>query len=421
MIPLQYNTRNLIVRWITSLLVVVIFTLVLFILVVLLAFVEGLDALSKKTGPEGNVIILRDGATDELFSDLIIDANISQLYENQPEVLREPTTGKAMASLEVYAIATQEQEPTQEGARPTYRFLQLRGVEDPFLAGAVHNLPLHDGGQWFDNTGTQCVMGEGIAAMLKLKVGDQFYPRGRVSQPGTGQADLAWKVVGILKSRGSPFDSEIWAKCEDVGENFGKDTKPNKEKNQPGQRFYTTVVVTTRDLPTAEAFARELQDRVKMIRINTVTERKYYEELSKSNKMFEAAALFISVVFGLGAMFGLMTVMFAAVSQRIKDIGVLRILGYARWQILVSFLLESLLLALVGGGLGLLLGLAINGKEQTSFVSSGQGAGKTVVFTMIVNSTVLMYAAGFTLVMGVLGGLLPALSAMRLKVLDALR
>jgi ABC-type antimicrobial peptide transport system permease subunit len=113
--------------------------------------------------------------------------------------------------------------------------------------------------------------------------------------------------------------------------------------------------------------------------------------------------------------------MFAAVSQRIKDIGVLRVLGYNRWQILVSFLLESLLLALVGGIAGLAIGYLVNGIEQTGVISSGQGGGKTVVFKMVVSQAVLLAGVSFTLIMGVLGGILPALAAMRLRPLESLR
>lgn len=417
MIPIKYNARNLVVRWITSLLVIAIFFLVIVILVGLLAFVEGLKDLSKRTGPEGNVIIMRDGATDELFSDIVIDANVSKLHTGHPEIKVDTSRSQPEAyhSLEVYAIATQEQPPKKEGDRPTYRFLQLRGIEDPEMTGKVHDIALKPGGRWFDKTGTEAVMGEGMSRLLNLGVGDTFYPHGERVQLGEGQAVLAWTIVGILDSRGTPFDSELWTKREDVGKYFGKDNE------KTGQRFYTSIVVTTKDLPTAEKFTREIQDRVKEVRIHAMTERKYYEEMSKSNLMFEKAALFISFIFGLGAMFGLMTVMFAAVSQRIKDLGVLRILGYSRLQILICFLLESLLLAIVGGGLGLLAGLGLHGIEQTSFVSSGQGGGKTVVLNMTVNFTVISYAVGFIVMMGLLGGLLPALSAMRLKVLDAVR
>jgi ABC-type lipoprotein release transport system permease subunit len=402
MIPVKYNTRSLIVRWKTTLLTAVGFTLVVGLLVVMLAFVEGLNALSKKTGPKGNVIILREGATDELFSDLALDDKISELWNNHPEIVRDGD--KPRASQEVYSIATQEVAPAKEGGRPTYRFLQVRGVEQPELAGRVHNLQLKPGGRWFSRTGTEVVMGEGIARMLGLKIGDDFYPK----------PELTWTVVGLLDSRGSPFDSEIWAKREEVGHYFGKD---NEEKKQS---FYTSVVVTTKDAATAEQFAKDLQNRTQ-VRINALTERKYYEEMSKSTNMFLWAAIIIAVIMAFGGLFGLMNTMFAAVSQRIKDIGVLRILGYERQQILLSFLLESLLLALVGGALGVLIGLLVNGIEQTGFMSTGQGGGKTVVFKMIVNQFVLLMAAAFTVGMGILGGILPALSAMRLRPLESLR
>jgi ABC-type lipoprotein release transport system permease subunit len=336
-----------------------------------------------------------------------------------------------LASQEIYSIATQELPPKKVGDRPTYRFLQMRGLEDCEMAMRVHRLKLQEGTPFAPN-GKEVIMGAGIARTLGLKLNDTFYPRGgsdeeqgngAAAQAGTPPEKparakdlLAWKVVGLLDSHGSPFDSEIWAKREDVGMYFGKDNV------QTGQRFYTSIVVTTKDLPTAEKLARELQSRVGQLKINAMTERKYYEEMAKSTDMFMVSATFIAIIMAVGGMFGLMNTMFAAVSQRIKDIGVLRILGFRRWQILHSFLLESLLLAVLGGALGLGLGWVVNGAEQTGYVSSGQGGGgKTVVFKMIVNTVVIQMAVGFTLFMGLIGGLLPSLTAMRLKVLDAVR
>src|SRR5262245_44485394 len=125
MIPIRYNTRNLLVRWKTTLLTAVGFTLVVALLVVMLAFVEGLNALSKKTGPEGNVIVLRDGANDELFSDLSLNEPLWEIWQNRSEVLDNPRgkDGKQV-SREVYSIATQELPPEKPDGRPTYRFLQ---------------------------------------------------------------------------------------------------------------------------------------------------------------------------------------------------------------------------------------------------------------------------------------------------------
>jgi len=117
-----------------------------------------------------------------------------------------------------------------------------------------------------------------------------------------------------------------------------------------------------------------------------------------------------------------MNTMFAAISQRTKDIGMLRILGFARWQVLVSFFLETLVIALAGGLLGCALAyLFFDGATATSIVSSGQGGGKTVVLKLIVDANTVAIGVLFTLIMGALGGLVPALSAMRLRPLESLR
>jgi ABC-type antimicrobial peptide transport system permease subunit len=124
---------------------------------------------------------------------------------------------------------------------------------------------------------------------------------------------------------------------------------------------------------------------------------------------------------GVGAMFGVMNTMFAAISQRTKDIGVLRILGYPRWQILASFFLESLLLALVGGVIGCAIGSLSHGWTASSILSGSAGGGKSVVLKMVVDARTLAAGLGFSLLMGAVGGLVPALSAMRLKPLESLR
>jgi ABC-type lipoprotein release transport system permease subunit len=406
MIPLRYNYRNLVVRWKTTLLTATGFTLVVTLLVVMLAFIQGLEAMAASAGRPGNVIILRDGANDELFSDINVADVHNKLYEllYRSRAIVGLDVGDPWISMEVYSIATQELPPDEPGGRPRFRFLQIRGVEEPEVAGAVHDLTLKPGGRWFSRSGKECVMGEGIARTLGLDVGGTFRPR----------PDLEWEVVGIMASGGSPFNSEIWAKREEVGRYFGKDNAETQ------QSFFTSITVTTPNHATARQVAAYLRN-LNEIKVHALPERDYYEELSKSNQMFHGTALVIALFMAVGGVFGLMNTMFAAVSQRVKDIGVLRILGYGRRQILVSFLLESLLIAAVGGGLGLLAGSACHGLELTGQMSSGQGSGKTVVFRMIVNQLVLAAGAVFTLGMGLLGGLVPAWSAMRLRPLEALR
>jgi ABC-type antimicrobial peptide transport system permease subunit len=151
-------------------------------------------------------------------------------------------------------------------------------------------------------------------------------------------------------------------------------------------------------------------------------ETQYYSNLTATNKLYRFAALVIAAIVAIGGILGVMNTMYAAISQRTKDIGVLRILGYPRRQVMISFLLESLLIALLGGLVGCGLGYLTNGLSAVSTLSAVPGGGgKSVMLRLAVDGNVLATGMAFTLFMGALGGLVPALSAMRLKPLESMR
>jgi ABC-type lipoprotein release transport system permease subunit len=409
-VPFRYNIRNLAVRWRVTLLTALAFTLVVGIMTVMLAFVNGMYKLTEGSGQPGNVMVLSDGATDELISNLGF-GDIRELALN--ENIERDEQGERLASLEIYVVVSQEIPGAEAGGRHR-RFVQARGIEDPVRASRVHNLTLHPGGAWFSPAGVeslpsggdaiQAVLGEGIARELgkdqgkpSLGPGDRFELGGRT-----------WIVTGIFRSAGSTFDSEVWGKAERVGSTFGKTS-------------FTTAVLRTPDAAAAKRLAEDLTANYKKPAVQAQPETEYYEKLSSTNQQFLVAILFVAVVMAVGGMFGVMNTMFAAVSQRTKDIGVLRILGFARWQILNSFFLEALMLALIGGALGCALGSLANGYSATSILSSGMGGGKSVVLKLVVDARILTAGMVFSLVMGAIGGLVPALSAMRLKPLESVR
>ena len=412
-VPLKYNLRNLIVRWPTTLLTALAFTLVIALLTVMLAFVNGMYRLTAGSGHPGNVIVLSDGATDELFSNLAYDDRGD--VERHPLVLRDEQD-RALCTAETYIVVNQPIPGAVAGGRQR-RFVQVRGMDDPAMAGRVHGLSLHEGGAWFSPAGVdtvrdgdseepviQAVLGEGIAREFghdrhrpTLAVGDLFEIGPR-----------KWVVTGILQSAGSTFDSEVWAKRQIVGPMFGKTN-------------YSTIVLRTASAADAEKTAKDLTTNYKKAALQAQTETAYYDKLNGTNQQFLVAIVFVAVVMAVGGVFGVMNTMFAAISARINDIGVLRILGFASWQILVSFLLESLVLALVGGLVGCALGYLANGWTASSIVGSGQGGGKSVVLKLVVDGNILAAGLLLTLIMGGLGGLLPALSAMRLRPLESLR
>jgi ABC-type lipoprotein release transport system permease subunit len=444
-VPFSYNLRNLIGRWKTTALTAVAFTLVVVVLTVMLAFVNGMYKLTEKSGIPSNVIVLADGATDELFSNLGY-GDVKEI-ELREEVARDDD-GKPLASWEVYVVVNQPiltrrcphcggmvpvdrfgQKLTEHGdpACPGSgvavtgsrgrRFVSVRGVEDPVKTGKVHGMSLHEGGSWFGTAGVealpgsasaeqaiQAVIGEGLARELGPDQGKRSLEVGDLFELGPRK----WVVVGILQSAGSTFDSEVWAKFSLISQLFGKST-------------YTTCVLRTADPATAADFAKDLSANYKKPAVSAQTEPEYYSKLNATNQQFLFAIAVVVLIMAVGSVFGVMNTMFAAIAQRTKDIGVLRILGYARWQVLASFFMESLALALIGGLIGCALGSLANGISATSIISSGQGGGKSVVLKLVVDFQILAAAVGFSLFMGCLGGLIPALSAMRLKPLEAVR
>jgi putative ABC transport system permease protein len=438
-IPVQYLIRNLTVRWRTTVMTALAFVLVISLLTVMMAFVNGMSRLTEASGQPGNVMILADGATDESFSNLAV-LDISDI-DNQPGILRDHD--KPLCSHETYLVVNQPL-PNAAPGRPKSRFTPVRGVDDAEMAGRVHGLELYPGGTWISQAGVreaagapaaagsekagpsadgkaapprssliEAVVGEGVARVLasdvsggssgakpkeRLDVGDTF---------SLGARD--WVIVGVMKSAGSTFDSEIWTKRALVGPLFGKDS-------------FTSVVVRAAGAKEARALKDYFNTQYKKAAVSAQVETDYFQSLSGTNRQFLFAIAFVTVVMAIGGVMGVMNTMFAAVSNRVKDIGVLRLMGYSRLQVMLAFLLESLLIALVGGALGCALGYLADGWTATSIVSSGAGGGgKFVVLRLTVDLQTLLLGLLLALGMGAIGGAIPALSAVRLKPLEALR
>lgn len=410
-VPVSYNVRNLVVRWKTTIMTALAFTSVVALMTVMMAFVNGLYSLTENSGQPGNVVVLSSGSNDEGFSNLAFDD--VRNVERMPGIVSD-SEGDRMVSKEIFVVGNQ-QIPVAPGEKPRRRFVQIRGIENPQIAGKVHGLKLQPGGQWFSEAGVeqgqgdsgqnliQAVMGNGLAAEMgrdlgtsPLSVGDTF-----------SLADRTWKVTGLLDSGGSTFDSEIWAKRQIAGEYFGKPAS------------YSSLIVRADGETAATALAEAVKGS-KETALNALTEKEYYSNMAETSRTFLYAIVIVALIMGVGGVFGVMNTMFAAISQRSKDIGVLRILGYQRGQILISFLLESLVLALVGGLLGCLLGLVADGWTARSIISGG-GGGKFVVLKLVVSREILATGLLLSLFMGALGGFIPAVSAMRLRALESLR
>src|SRR5574340_597851 len=258
-VPLSYNLRNLTVRWRTTLITALAFTLSIALLTVMLAFVNGMDRLTENSGRADNVLVMTDRAPDEVMSNLDV-GDLAEI-EHQPQVRR--VSGRPMASRETYLVVNQFIPGGVAGLQGR-RFLQLRGIDDPQMAATVHDLQLRPGSERFSAAGVreasgaedrpgattviECVMGEGAARELgHERSSDEAAQSGKASPLVVGDTftlgKRTWLVVGILDSSGSMFNSEVWAKRSLVAEIFGKNT-------------YTTLVLRA-DSPER---ARELKE-----------------------------------------------------------------------------------------------------------------------------------------------------------------
>lgn len=420
-VPVRYNLRNLQVRWLTSLATACAFTVVIFLLTFMLAFVKGMDRLTESSGRAGNVMILSDGATDEAFSNLP-PASVEELPSDMQAAVMKGPDGKFLATKEVYVVVTHTIPNAAPGSRRR-RFVQMRGLDDVRMAAKVHQIDLVQG-EWFTSSGVRAityedqgttikatapeiVLGNGVAKTFGGDLGKPSLVPGDVVEIGPRR----WYVAGIMKESNSSFGSEIWALDTHVQETFGR------------RNSYSSFVVRTKGEQIGSEAAKKLKEsRSGQRSYNAQTEQEYYAKMRGTNDQFRYAIIFVAIILAIGGVLGVMNTMFAAISQRTKDIGVMRLLGFSRFQILCSFLVESLLIALVGGLLGCALGLFFDGTTVSSIVSSGAGGGgKSVVLRMTVDVSVLLSAGVLTFFMGAVGGFIPSISAMRLRPLDSLR
>lgn len=419
-VPFVYNIRNLQNRWITTLITALAFTLVTALLTGMLSFVRGMERLIESSGHPGNVMVLSDGATDEAFSNLppFVAQDLPKYLQDEivkaPDP-RDPKQTKFLVSQEVYVVVMYVIPGADSGARRR-RFVQLRGLSDMPIAALIHEVSLGRG-HWPSEAGTarlpdgstarEIVVGAGIARTLGADIGKDMLEPGDTIELGP----LRWVVTGVMEEGTNSFGSEIWTRDRNVQENFGRENS------------YCSYIVRTDGAEKAKLAAKEIKDFRSARNFQAYTEREYYAKMTDTSKQFSAAIYVVAFIMAIGGILGIMNTMYAAISQRSKDIGVLRLMGYQRWQIMLSFQFESLLIAILGGTLGCLLTyLLVDGQTVTSLISSGPGGGgKSVVLRITFDLGVLIIGVVFTILMGYLGGFLPAWSAMRLRALESLK
>jgi putative ABC transport system permease protein len=386
-IPLSYNARSLIQRPVSTAFTALGIALVVAVFIGMLALANGFRSALIRTGSMQNVLILRRGADSEMSSSM--DRQSVSILAASPHVAT-GGDGRPMVSPEAYVVIPL---PRKGGDTTAMANVVVRGMSSA---------------AWTVRSNVQIVAGRRPqSGRTEICVGEKM--AGRFNHTGVGEtlrfAGRDWTVACRFTAGGSAFESEIWGENEQILPVFR------------GESFQS-VTFRLKD-PAAFEEAKRTLEADKRVTVDVHREADFYTQQSQLlGRILEILAIMITSIMAVGAIFGAINTMYAAVAARSSEIAVLLTLGFHPRSVLASFLAESALIAVVGGVIGALLALPINGliTSTTNWASFSE-----IAFTFRVTPGLLLAGMAFAVVMGLVGGFFPARRAARMAVVQALR
>ncbi len=393
-IPISYNVRNLRLRKgltvMTSLGIALTVTTAIF----LMALAAGLDRAFVSSGSAKNVLVLRKGSEAELSGGF--DASLFPTLKTLPGIAKD-SHGEPMVSGEwVVVIVLPRKDGTGE-VNVTVRGMMPDGLEMRQLPDEPGQQPKVKlvAGRWFQTGQREVVVSKSVRNRFShANIGDTM-------QFGKG----SWQVVGVFDAGGSAYESEVWGDVNQMASDFDR------------QGGYSSAYLRATDAISADALKNRVSDDQRL-KLEGVLEKDYYAKQTSSGTPIKVIGWVVGIIMAIGSIFAAMNTMYAAVAYRGREIATLRVIGFSRPAILTSFVLESLLLALLGALVGILLMLPFNGMQTGT---SNAVTFSEVVFSLRITSGVAIRAIIFALIMGFVGGLAPAWHAARQNILTALR
>jgi putative ABC transport system permease protein len=393
-IPISYNVRNLRLRKGLTLMTALGIALTVTTAIFLMALLAGLNRAFVSSGSAKNVLVLRKGSEAELSGGF--DAALFPTLKTLPGIAKD-SHGEPMASGEwVFVIILPRKDGTGE-VNVTVRGMMPDGLEmrqtpdDPAKPAPVKLVE----GRWFQTGQREVVVSKSIR--------DRFTHAniGETMEFGKG----SWKVVGVFDAGGSAYESEVWGDVNQMASDFDR------------QGGYSSAYLRATDPIAADALKNRVGDDQRL-KLEGMLEKDYYAKQTSSGAPIKVIGIVVAFIMAIGSIFAAMNTMYSAVAYRGREIATLRVIGFSRPSILTSFVLESLLLALLGAAAGILLMLPFNGMQTGT---SNAVTFSEVVFALRITPQVAMYAIAFALIMGFVGGLAPAWHAARQNILSALR
>lgn len=385
-LPISYNIRNVRVRWQVTLLAISGIALVVAVFAILLSMSAGFQMALRATGRPDNALIVQRGSASELTSGVGISVRNMIIADDR---IARRADGSPIAAWDWVVVMSLPKVDKAGSTNVTLRAVTPQAFE---VRGGIE---IKEGRNF-------------TAGLDEVIVGRKIM--GRIEGLNLGQRlkymDKSFVVVGVFESSGGAFESEIWGDYDVMGALFQRGAGSN------------SLVVRMKDASQIPALDKWIRAQPNM-QLQAVPENKYYEDQAGPlAAILKGLAGFVAFVMGVGAVFGAMNTMYAIVASRTREIGTLRALGFSRFSILSSFVMESIVLALLAGAIGCLIALPMNGYStgtaQTQSFSE-------VAFSFQLTPQILISGMIFAGMMGLIGGLLPALRAARMPITRALR
>jgi ABC-type lipoprotein release transport system permease subunit len=383
-IPLIYNVRNLAVRRVSTILTALGIGLVAWVFIFTLALAGGFQSALTTTGSSQNVMVIRKGSTSELMS--IVSREAAGAVLSQEEVAR-AADGTPLAAAELMVVWNL---PRKSG---TWTNVVVRGVSPKSLA-LRPKMRLVQGRMYRPGL-DEVVVGSMVAHRFQnCSVGDRLKLAGR-----------EWTVVGVLDAGGAAYDSEIWGDVELFMPVFDRPV-------------FQSMTLRLRDPSQFPALKKRLEADPRLSVEVEREDRFYAAQSGMLAALLRGLGFFVTSIMSLGAVFGALNTMYAAVASRTKEIGALRAIGFSRGAVLTSVLVESVLLALLGGAIGCLLAIPVRTftTGTMSFATFSE-----LAFRFQVTPGMMLAGLVFSAAMGLVGGFFPARRAATMPIVEALR
>ncbi len=384
-IPYMYIVKNFYARRLSASITVALVGLVVFAFAVVLMMAHGVQKALVATGSQENAIMVRKGASNEISS--IIERESARNLEALPGIAK-GADGKPLVSAEVATVINLE----KIGGGMSN--ISVRGVgAETFQLRKGINLKE---GRMFNFGARELVVGSAVPKRFSgANIGDKIKFSGD-----------DWTIVGIMDCGGSAFDSELWADCEQL----------MQANNRSAYSSVTFRFTSRQDLENMKA---TMATDPRLNKMEIEIEQDFFEKQSEALSTFlKILGLVITIISSVGAMIGAMITMYSSVANRTSEIGTLRALGFRRSSIMVSFLSESLLLSLLGGGIGIFFASFM---QFFSISTINFSTFSDLSFSFALSPAIVISALVFAAAMGIFGGFLPAFGASRMKIIDSLR